>query len=428
VLAWPVGRSGATHGLDGQPAIEWQPANWSPSPIITATDDRATRVDASPGTDVICAGVSWLWQLLGQGQTGREHWSELLRLAITSAERPVRAECLNIIGQFVEAAGDLGMAHGCFQEALLAGRASQNAESVVRSLDGLTGIAAARGAFELARTLQDEALAIRRRLGDRAGLARSLAILGWLTLEQRGAEHADAILEESLTVRVSLGLLMGQAYSLVHLGWLAFLDGNPQMARGHLLEALSTVHGLPDRWKIVSVLALLGQPGASESPARAAAQLLIRAELLEAAAEIDRAAVADPFGYLQAARARLTPRALAVALRGGQGVDAEGLVDGALCASDARASQHGNGITPRLERQLLTPRELEVAALIGKGHTNRRVADELIIAERTAETHARNIREKLGLTTRSQIAAWAAVRAATRPEQPNDQMGTRASG
>jgi DNA-binding CsgD family transcriptional regulator len=58
----------------------------------------------------------------------------------------------------------------------------------------------------------------------------------------------------------------------------------------------------------------------------------------------------------------------------------------------------------------LTARELEVAILIGRGHTNRRIADELVIAERTAETHARNIREKLGLSSRSQIAAWIAAR------------------
>ena len=57
----------------------------------------------------------------------------------------------------------------------------------------------------------------------------------------------------------------------------------------------------------------------------------------------------------------------------------------------------------------LTPRELEVAVLIGRGYTNRRIAEALVIAERTAETHARNIREKLGLSTRAQIAAWAAT-------------------
>jgi DNA-binding NarL/FixJ family response regulator len=56
----------------------------------------------------------------------------------------------------------------------------------------------------------------------------------------------------------------------------------------------------------------------------------------------------------------------------------------------------------------LTPREHEVAALIGKGYSNRRIAERLVIAEKTAEVHARNIREKLGLASRAQIAAWAA--------------------
>jgi DNA-binding NarL/FixJ family response regulator len=56
----------------------------------------------------------------------------------------------------------------------------------------------------------------------------------------------------------------------------------------------------------------------------------------------------------------------------------------------------------------LTPREREVAMLVGRGYSNRRIAEELVIAEKTAEVHARNIREKLGLDSRAQIAAWVA--------------------
>jgi non-specific serine/threonine protein kinase len=39
--------------------------------------------------------------------------------------------------------------------------------------------------------------------------------------------------------------------------------------------------------------------------------------------------------------------------------------------------------------------------------TNRAIAEQLVIAERTAETHVSNILSKLGLDTRSQIATWA---------------------
>jgi WD40 repeat protein/DNA-binding CsgD family transcriptional regulator/transcriptional regulator with XRE-family HTH domain len=56
----------------------------------------------------------------------------------------------------------------------------------------------------------------------------------------------------------------------------------------------------------------------------------------------------------------------------------------------------------------LSPREREVAALLAKGHTNRQIADVLVISERTAEHHVENIMGKLGFTARAQIAVWAA--------------------
>lgn len=429
LIAWPAGRSDTEHAAGASGA-----AHQSAASPFGRTDERPFAHSDEPPRPLAGGqqrrpaaalaafeGLSWLWQLLGQGAATREHWTELLRLAITSAERPVRAEMLNCIGQFAQAAGDLTIAHGCYQEALVAGRASQNAEGVVRSLDGLAGIAVVRGAFELARALQDEALTIRRRLGDQAGVARSLAILGWLILETRGSENAEALLEESLTIRVQLAQVasqrpdfhLAQAHGLTHLGWLALLTGQRELARAHLAEALALVEGSESHWAVVSLLALLGQPATSETPARTAAQLLIGVELLEAEPASPADGLADPFGYLAEARARLTPSALALVW--GHLADGDGsmLVEQALCAADTGGGAGYTRASEQAGRHLLTPRELEVAQLIGKGYTNRRIADELVIGERTAETHARNIREKLGMSTRSQIAAWAAVRAST---------------
>src|SRR5207247_1606506 len=59
-------------------------------------------------------------------------------------------------------------------------------------------------------------------------------------------------------------------------------------------------------------------------------------------------------------------------------------------------------------RGLLTPREREVADLIARGHTNRAIAEALIISERTAEGHVERIRDKLNVRSRAEIAAWAA--------------------
>jgi DNA-binding NarL/FixJ family response regulator len=55
----------------------------------------------------------------------------------------------------------------------------------------------------------------------------------------------------------------------------------------------------------------------------------------------------------------------------------------------------------------LTPRELEVLALVGEGKANKEIATELEISERTARTHVSNILRKLGLGSRTQAALWA---------------------
>jgi pimeloyl-ACP methyl ester carboxylesterase/DNA-binding CsgD family transcriptional regulator len=60
--------------------------------------------------------------------------------------------------------------------------------------------------------------------------------------------------------------------------------------------------------------------------------------------------------------------------------------------------------------QELTARQLQVAALVADGLTNRQIADRLGIEERSAEGHVERIRTRLGVTSRAQVAAWWARR------------------
>jgi len=55
----------------------------------------------------------------------------------------------------------------------------------------------------------------------------------------------------------------------------------------------------------------------------------------------------------------------------------------------------------------LTTRELEVLRLLGAGKSNKEIAGELQISERTARTHVSNILSKLNLTSRTRAALWA---------------------
>ena len=54
----------------------------------------------------------------------------------------------------------------------------------------------------------------------------------------------------------------------------------------------------------------------------------------------------------------------------------------------------------------LTPRERQVAELIGQGLSNKDIARALVVAQRTAEGHVENILAKLGFRSRSQVAGW----------------------
>lgn len=56
----------------------------------------------------------------------------------------------------------------------------------------------------------------------------------------------------------------------------------------------------------------------------------------------------------------------------------------------------------------LTSRERTVLGLVGEGQSNRQIAQELFISERTARTHVSNILHKLDLQSRTQAALLAA--------------------
>jgi len=55
----------------------------------------------------------------------------------------------------------------------------------------------------------------------------------------------------------------------------------------------------------------------------------------------------------------------------------------------------------------LTEREREVLALVARGYTNKQIADALYVSEKTARNHVSHILDKLGLSRRSEAAAYA---------------------
>jgi two-component system response regulator DevR len=71
----------------------------------------------------------------------------------------------------------------------------------------------------------------------------------------------------------------------------------------------------------------------------------------------------------------------------------------------------------------LTEREREVLTLVARGFTNKQIADTLFVSEKTARNHVSHILEKLGLSRRSEAAAFAVEYKLVPPrEQHKDEL------
>jgi DNA-binding NarL/FixJ family response regulator len=55
----------------------------------------------------------------------------------------------------------------------------------------------------------------------------------------------------------------------------------------------------------------------------------------------------------------------------------------------------------------LTPRELEILQLVLAGRTNKAIAAEIHICEKTVEFHLSNVYTKVGVRTRILASVWA---------------------
>ncbi len=71
------------------------------------------------------------------------------------------------------------------------------------------------------------------------------------------------------------------------------------------------------------------------------------------------------------------------------------------------AAQLGKMTSRESERQELTPREIDVLSLVVEGQTNREIAFNLDISEKTVEKHLHNVYKKLDVSSRVEAAVLA---------------------
>jgi DNA-binding NarL/FixJ family response regulator len=95
----------------------------------------------------------------------------------------------------------------------------------------------------------------------------------------------------------------------------------------------------------------------------------------------------------------------------------ESLLDAASAERAAERLRHPPEEDARLAQ--LTPQERRILALIADGMTNRQIANEMFLAEKTVKNYVSNLLAKLGMERRTQAAVFAA-----RLDQPPDTSST----
>ena len=80
---------------------------------------------------------------------------------------------------------------------------------------------------------------------------------------------------------------------------------------------------------------------------------------------------------------------------------------GSECYDGRRGPEPGGQAWPTTSTGELTSREGEVLALVAAGLPNKLIARHLGIAESTVKSHVKQVLRKIGVTNRTQAAAWA---------------------
>ncbi|MFC3995259.1 AAA family ATPase [Nocardiopsis sediminis] len=315
-----------------------------------------------------------------------------------------KASALTWLGRLREAAE-------CTEDAVDAARRMRADTPLVTGLVHRSLVLAARGDIEGARAHGDEAVLI---TGARQPLFRPLAEFAAGAV--RFAAGEQAVLHRA-PVSGPGGLLRLPEYPLraclyAVLTASALRSGDLGDAERFAGEAQAG--GPPDllpcsagfaRLARSMVLAARGAADRALDAAREAVEAFGRAGAVAAAgvAHLGAASACEAAGDRPAALAELDRAARAFTACGAERL---------LLETVRRQRRLGRRVprpgAPRRSRESggdLTPRESEVAALASRGRTNREIADALVISEHTVETHLSRVYAKLGVSSRTALAA-----------------------
>jgi DNA-binding CsgD family transcriptional regulator len=312
------------------------------------------------------SGQALLLQLQGEGEAAQAHVEQMLALARRTGRSWYEARAAEFLAQRAVRHGDLSEAAALLGDAIRLARAAGDLWNVAMLLSQLGDVERMRGTHPRARPLYEESIRLFQTLGLRQDPSR-----------------------------------------LHNLAYVALAEGQTGAAAARFLEALGAFRRVGDQRGTAECLIGLGCVRAAERRPADAARLLGAGE---AALDALGSAVwpsnrADAQHWARIARAALSPDVWRAEYAAGAALGIEQTLEEAL-AGDR------NGPPPPPEHRRaglseLTTRERQVAQLAAQGLSNRRIAEVLVIAEKTAANHLQNALDKLDVHSRAQLAARA---------------------
>jgi predicted ATPase/DNA-binding CsgD family transcriptional regulator len=409
-------------GVAGQAKREWFGANqveWLAHLQRDQANLRAalkfslnTPGEARAALD-LAAALWFYWIAAGFLIEGRLWLSQALEL--DSDATPTRATALWVAAWLAAVQGDFQAAANMLQEARVLGHARDDSVvlAYVAQTDGLSAML--QDDLHRARALFVEALGRHREAEDPAGIVNDLIQLSAITSLQGDFRDAAEFSRECLSLCDAYGERWYKSYALCDLGIALWKQGDTRRAGAVERESIRLSRSFQQKLGIgmgIEILAWIAETdGRSERAAR----------LLGALPEIWRAIGVPPSGLghftaehdrcVARAREELGEHEFEAQQRKGSELDLDVMVAYALEEDTSRPRELAAS-SP------LTRREQQIAELLAAGKTNREIATKLVIARRTAASHVEHILDKLGFSSRTQVAAWIAERRAVVASTP----------
>jgi ATP/maltotriose-dependent transcriptional regulator MalT len=317
------------------------------------------------------------------------------------------AVCLHQLGNVVRFRGDLDGARPLLEQASAINHRLGHGMRAAMNLALMAQVLFEQADFASAEALNNQSFTSLLAAGPGWGTVLTLCMQGRLAGVRGDRNTARRRLEESVEKGQRLGISRGVVWSLYFLAQHDLSQGNAQRAREEFAESLRLAHRSGDLLATAHCVEGFAGALASTQPGRTVRLAGGAAALRESLGSIPYPADQQRLRrWVDVAERRLGETAAAAATAEGHAWPVDRLVTYALSADETPLESGPEGPSRRAFAGL-TRRELEVLRLLALAQSNREIAQELVLSEKTVERHLSHIFTKLQVSSRTAAARMA---------------------